>query len=63
MSADRSRAAGHGGALVIFALSLGGFAIGTVEFAAMSLVPYYASDLGVNAATASYAISDRKSVV
>ena len=57
MSADRSRPAGHGSTLVIFALSLGGFAIGTVEFAAMSLVPYFASDLGVNAATASYAIS------
>lgn len=43
--------------LVILALALGGFAIGTVEFAAMSLVPYFAAALGVNAAEASHAIS------
>lgn len=50
------RAVGRAG-LVILALSLGGFAIGTVEFAAMSLVPYFAADLGVDPATAAQAIS------
>lgn len=43
--------------LIILALALGGFAIGTVEFAAMSLVPYFAKDLGVDPAAASHAIS------
>lgn len=43
--------------VVIAALAMGGFAIGTVEFAAMSLVPYYAADLGVGPAEAAQAIS------
>lgn len=43
--------------LIILALALGGFAIGTVEFAAMSLVPYFAADLGVDSARAAQAIS------
>lgn len=43
--------------VVILALSVGGFAIGTVEFAAMSLVPYFAADLHVTPALASRAIS------
>jgi len=43
--------------IVIPALAMGGFAIGTVEFAAMSLVPYYAADMGVDPAKAAQAIS------
>lgn len=43
--------------IVILALAMGGFSIGTIEFAAMSLVPYFAADLGVDAATAAAAIS------
>lgn len=31
----------------ILALALGAFAIGTSEFAAMGLLPYFAADLGV----------------
>ncbi len=41
----------------IFALALGTFALGTAEFASMTLVPYIASDLGVEVAYVSYAIS------
>lgn len=44
-------------ALVIFALAVGAFAIGTTEFAAMSLLPFFASDLGLSAPTAGHAIS------
>ncbi|OWJ80729.1 MFS transporter [Haematobacter genomosp. 1] len=43
--------------LVLFALAMGGFAIGTTEFAAMSLVPYFSPALGIDAATASHVIS------
>jgi len=43
--------------LVHFALAMGGFAIGTTEFASMSLLPYFARDLGVDAPTAGHAIS------
>jgi len=43
--------------LVHFALAVGGFAIGTTEFATMSLLPYFAHDLKINAPTAGYAIS------
>nr|MBA4770119.1 MFS transporter [Sphingobium sp.] len=44
-------------ALVIFALSVGAFAIGTTEFASMSLLPFFARDLGIDAPTAGHAIS------
>ncbi|MBH1992005.1 MAG: MFS transporter [Sphingomonadaceae bacterium] len=44
-------------ALVLFALAVGAFAIGTTEFAAMSLLPFFADDLGVDAPTAGHAIS------
>jgi DHA1 family inner membrane transport protein len=44
-------------ALVLFALSVGAFAIGTTEFAAMSLLPFFARDLGIDAPTAGHAIS------
>jgi DHA1 family inner membrane transport protein len=43
--------------LVHFALAVGGFAIGTTEFATMSLLPYFAHDLGIGAPTAGHAIS------
>ena len=53
---DLAKPAIHPG-LVLAALALGGFAIGTTEFAAMSLLPYFARDLGVDAPTAGHAIS------
>jgi len=43
--------------LVIFALAIGAFAIGTTEFATMSLLPYFAKDLGIDAPTAGHVIS------
>lgn len=43
--------------LVIFALAIGAFAIGTTEFATMSLLPYFAPDLGIDAPTAGHVIS------
>lgn len=43
--------------LVLFALAMGGFAIGTTEFATMSLLPFFAPDLGVDEAAASKVIS------
>jgi DHA1 family inner membrane transport protein len=47
----------HAAGLVLAALALGGFAIGTTEFASMSLLPYFAASLGVDAPTAGHAIS------
>lgn len=44
-------------ALVIFALAVGAFAIGTAEFAAMSLVPFFVADLGIDEPAAGHAIS------
>jgi len=44
-------------ALVIFALAVGAFAIGTTEFAAMSLLPFFAADLGIDEPAAGHAIS------
>ncbi len=44
-------------AIVHLALAIGGFAIGTSEFAAMSLLPYFRQDLGIDAAVASHVIS------
>ncbi|SFR76166.1 MFS transporter [Sphingomonas jatrophae] len=43
--------------LVHFALALGGFAIGTTEFATMSLLPFFSRDLGIDAPTAGHVIS------
>ena len=48
--------AAHPG-LVLLALAMGGFAIGTTEFATMSLLPYFAADLGIDAPTAGHVIS------
>lgn len=47
----------HHPALVLLALAVGGFAIGTTEFAAMSLLPFFAPALGVDAPTAGHVIS------
>jgi DHA1 family inner membrane transport protein len=44
-------------ALVLIALAMGGFAIGITEFATMSLLPYFARDLHIDAPTAGHAIS------
>ena len=44
-------------ALVHLALAMGGFAIGTTEFASMSLLPYMADGLHVDAPTAGHVIS------
>lgn len=43
--------------MIILALAMGGFAIGTAEFAVMSLLPYFAPALGITEATASHVIS------
>ncbi|WP_448059880.1 MFS transporter [Cellulomonas hominis] len=41
----------------LFALALGGFAIGTTEFAAMGLLPLIASDLGITIPAAGHVIT------
>ena len=43
--------------LVIFALAMGGFAIGTTEFASMSLLPFFSAALGVDEPTGGHVIS------
>ncbi|WP_435165652.1 MFS transporter [Falsirhodobacter sp. 1013] len=43
--------------IVHFALAVGGFAIGTSEFAAMALIPYFSPSLGIAETTASHVIS------
>lgn len=43
--------------LVHFALALGGFAIGTTEFATMSLLPFFSKGLGIDEPTAGHVIS------
>jgi len=43
--------------IIHFALAMGGFAIGTTEFATMSLLPYFSKDLGIDAPTAGHVIS------
>jgi DHA1 family inner membrane transport protein len=43
--------------LVLLALAMGGFAIGTTEFAAMSLLPYFANGLNIDEPTAGHVIS------
>lgn len=60
ISRDMNRPAQHSAApvgLVHLALAVGGFAIGTTEFATMSLLPFFARDLGIDATTAGHAIS------
>ena len=55
-SAGRGRRGAPVG-LVHSALAVGGFAIGTTEFATMSLLPFFAKDLGISAPTAGHVIS------
>ncbi|HEY0339509.1 MAG TPA: MFS transporter [Steroidobacteraceae bacterium] len=43
--------------MVHSALAVGGFAIGTTEFATMSLLPFFARDLGISAPAAGHVIS------
>lgn len=43
--------------LAILALALGAFAIGTSEFAAMGLLPWYAADLGISDPQAGHVVS------
>lgn len=43
--------------IIHFALAIGGFAIGTSEFAAMALIPYISPSLGIEETTASHLIS------
>ena len=43
--------------LIHFALAIGGFAIGTTEFATMSLLPFFAEELRVDATQAGHVIS------
>jgi DHA1 family inner membrane transport protein len=43
--------------IVLLSLAMGGFAIGTTEFASMSLLPFFAADFQVDEPTAGYAIS------
>ena len=47
----------HRPALVLLALAVGSFAIGTTEFATMSLLPYFSQSLGIDAPTAGHVIS------
>jgi DHA1 family inner membrane transport protein len=47
----------HPPGLVHFALAVGGFAIGTTEFATMSLLRYFARDLRIDEPTAGHVIS------
>lgn len=47
----------HGTALAELALAVGGFALGTGEFASMGLLPSAASDVGVSIPTAGHMIS------
>jgi DHA1 family inner membrane transport protein len=53
---DTGRRPAHPG-LVLLALAMGGFAIGTTEFASMSLLPYFARGLGIDEPTAGHVIS------
>ncbi|WP_439497555.1 MFS transporter [Bosea sp. (in: a-proteobacteria)] len=43
--------------LILFALAMGGFAIGTAEFAVMSLLPYFSAGLGIDEPSAGHVIS------
>lgn len=55
--ADAAPAAIRRPGIVHFALAMGGFAIGTTEFATMSLLPYFAPSLGIDEPTAGHVIS------
>ena len=57
IAADRPSSAPHGRGLAEFALALGGFALGTGEFASMGLLPNVARDVHVAVPTAGHMIS------
>ncbi|WP_137680119.1 MFS transporter [Aurantiacibacter suaedae] len=57
MSTPVDRLSGTRVVLVILALAMGGFAIGTTEFAAMSLLPFYAADFAITEPVAAHAVS------
>lgn len=44
-------------AIALFALAMGGFAIGTTEFGTMGLLPYFSPSLGITAPQAGHVIS------
>ena len=54
---EKQNATPDGIGLILFALAMGGFAIGTTEFATMSLLPYFAPDLWIDEPTAGNVIS------
>jgi DHA1 family inner membrane transport protein len=54
---DTRTTAPHGFAAAVFALAIGGFAIGTAEFAAMGILPQVATDLGITVPSAGTLIS------
>jgi MFS transporter, DHA1 family, inner membrane transport protein len=56
VNSDPTRPATHAG-LALFALAMGGFAIGTTEFGTMGLLPYFAPSLGISAPVAGHVIS------
>ena len=56
-SHEAGEARQHHAGLVMLALAMGGFAIGTTEFAVMSLVPYFSVGLGIDEPTAGHVIS------
>ena len=57
LNADTSAVRSTPVGLVLFALAMGGFAIGTTEFAAMSLLPYFSAGLGIDEPTGGHVIS------
>jgi len=56
VESDDIKRGAHAG-LALFALAMGGFAIGTTEFGTMGLLPYFAPALGVSAPVAGHVIS------
>ncbi|WP_157779843.1 MFS transporter [Celeribacter ethanolicus] len=57
MAVASTAAPGTRPGIVLFALAMGGFAIGTTEFATMSLLPYMAVGLGIDEAKTSHLVS------
>lgn len=59
MDSNQHGKPGRGGhvALALFALAMGGFAIGTTEFGTMGLVPYFAPGLHISVPDAGHVIS------
>tara|TARA_X000000368_G_scaffold253949_1_gene200738 strand:- start:31253 stop:32503 length:1251 start_codon:yes stop_codon:yes gene_type:complete len=57
MTDDTAAPRSHSLAVITFWLASGAFAIGVSEFAAMSLLPYFAAEFGVTSSVAGHAIS------